>query len=68
MQQQKILRVADAVQKTGLSRSTIYRLLEAEDFPSPIRLSKRAIGWTEAQLNEWIADRISGLGNASPER
>lgn len=55
--QQKILRIADTVKKTGLSRSTIYRLLEAEDFPSPIRLSKRAIGWTEAQLNEWIASR-----------
>jgi len=60
MQQQKILRVADAVQKTGLSRSTIYRLIEAEDFPEPIRLSKRAIGWTEAQLNEWITSRFSG--------
>jgi prophage regulatory protein len=66
MQQQKILRVADAVQKTGLSRSTIYRLLEAEDFPLPIRLSKRAIGWTELQLDEWIAKRLGGLGNASP--
>ncbi|HEY3328120.1 MAG TPA: AlpA family phage regulatory protein [Novimethylophilus sp.] len=55
--QQKILRIADAVQKTGLSRSTIYRLLEAEDFPEPIRLSKRAIGWTEEQLNGWISSR-----------
>ncbi len=59
MQQQKILRVADAVQKTGLSRSTIYRLLEAEDFPEPIRLSKRAIGWTEEQLNGWISSRTN---------
>lgn len=42
---------------TGISRSTIYRLMDANEFPRPIRLTRKAVGWKEADILEWLASR-----------
>lgn len=42
---------------TGLSRSSIYRKIELGEFPKPIRLSERAVGWPEDVIAEWLASR-----------
>lgn len=42
---------------TGLSRSTLYRKIEQGEFPKPIRLSERAVGWPEDVIAEWLASR-----------
>jgi prophage regulatory protein len=36
------VRMAAVVRMTGLGRSTIYRLMAEDKFPSPVRLAKRA--------------------------
>jgi prophage regulatory protein len=42
---------------TGLSRSTIYAMIASGTFPAPVKLGTRAVGWREADLNEWLASR-----------
>jgi len=42
---------------TGLSRSTIYAMIAAGEFPRPVRLGKRAVGWRESDIAEWLASR-----------
>ncbi|MDS9467929.1 AlpA family transcriptional regulator [Paracoccus sp. MBLB3053] len=42
---------------TGLSRSTIYRMMDAGDFPKPVKLTRKAVGWPEDQVAEWLASR-----------
>ena len=42
---------------TALSRSTIYRLMDAGEFPKPIRLTKKAVAWSEADIFDWLASR-----------
>lgn len=42
---------------TGLSRSTLYAMIAEGRFPAPVKLSMRAVGWREADLNEWLASR-----------
>ena len=37
------VRMAAVVRMTGLGRSTIYRLMGENKFPSPVRLAKRAV-------------------------
>ena len=37
------VRMAAVVRMTGLGRSTIYRLMAENKFPSPVRLAKRAV-------------------------
>ena len=57
---EKIFRLKNVVEETGLSRSTIYRLFNAGKFPRPIKLSERAIGWHESVIQHWI-DEQAGL-------
>ncbi len=44
--------------KTGLSRSAIYLRVNQGRFPKSISLGGRAIGWVEAEIDEWINRQI----------
>ncbi len=46
---------------TGLSRSTIYAMIASGDFPKPIKLGKRAVGWSEADLALWLESRSQDI-------
>ncbi|MEW6703907.1 MAG: AlpA family transcriptional regulator [Pseudomonadota bacterium] len=52
-----ILRLPEVMRLTGLGRSTIYRLLAAGQFPSPVQLSVRAVGWRRSDVDHWTAAR-----------
>lgn len=54
----RFLRLAEVRKITGLSRSTIYRLQAEGRFPQSIRISIRAVGWIEHEVEAWIAQRI----------
>ena len=53
----RILRRPEVEARTGLSRSTLYAMMAEGEFPKPLRLGKRAVGWTEASIAEWLASR-----------
>jgi prophage regulatory protein len=56
----QILRLAQVCRVTGLSRSLVYQM-EAEDrFPKRIRLTERAVGWIEDEVQGWLAERVAG--------
>ena len=54
-----ILRLAQVVERTGLSRSTLYQLLGNGEFPPQIKLGIHSVGWLEAEIDEWILSRIA---------
>ena len=49
-----ILRRPDVEAVTGLSRSTIYKWMDEGSFPKPAKLRLRAVGWREADINDWL--------------
>ena len=49
----RIVRLPFVLDSTGLTKSTIYRLIAARRFPSPVRLAGRAVGWRQADLDQW---------------
>lgn len=53
-----ILRLPAVQQRTGLSRSTIYARIALGDFPAPVSLGPRAVGWTNDSINQWIEGRV----------
>lgn len=59
MSKLKIVRLPEATEKTGLSRSTIYDLISKGKFPKQIKLSPRTMGFLESELDEWVADRAA---------
>ncbi len=54
----RLLRPADVVDRTGLSRSQIYQMISEERFPPFIKLSTRASAMPEAWLNAFIEMRV----------
>ena len=56
-QRKKFLRLIQVRETTGLSRATIYRKIAAHEFPRPIRLGSRAVGWVEADVIGWMNER-----------
>jgi prophage regulatory protein len=53
-----ILRLPAVKARTGLSRSTIYLRISAGSFPKPVSLGGRAVGWIEAEVNDWLNHQI----------
>ncbi len=53
-----ILRLPLVKARTGLSRSTIYLRVAEGTFPKPVSLGARAVGWLEAEIDAWLAQRI----------
>lgn len=51
------LRMQAVTRMTGLGRSTIYRLVAQDKFPSPVRLANRAIAWRRTDLERWSEAR-----------
>ena len=57
---ERILRIPEVVQVTGLSRTTIWRRVKSGDFPAPVRLGSlatRSVGWRESEIRKWIESR-----------
>lgn len=50
----RILRIGTVLDRTGLSRSTLYRKIENGTFPRQVRISTRCAGWRESAVNAWI--------------
>lgn len=59
----KILRLPIVKESTGLSRSTIYLRIANGEFPRPISLGGRAVGWVEQDVQDWLEEkRADSLG------
>lgn len=52
----KILRLPLVIDKTGLSRSTIYLKVSKDEFPRPLKLGLRASGWIEEEIDQWLTE------------
>lgn len=50
----KILRLPDVIERTGLSRSTIYEMIKNGRFPRQTKISVRAVGWKVEDIDNWI--------------
>jgi len=62
-----ILRRKQVEARTGLKRSTIYAKVAAGEFPAPVRLGVRAVGWVEAEISSWLESRIAATRNGKAE-
>lgn len=49
-----ILRLPGVKARTGLSRSTIYDKIQKKEFPAPVKLGERAVGWLDSEIDAWV--------------
>ena len=53
---ERIIRLRTVLDRTGLSRTTLYRKMGEGTFPRQVRISIHGAGWHESAVNRWIAD------------
>ena len=58
----RLLRIRQVLEKTGLSRSALYRKIEAQEFPAQVSIGDRSVAWVESEVDEWIQERPVGRG------
>ena len=56
----KIYRLPEVITMTGVSRSSIYLRIATNEFPKPIKIGRRAVGWPEDSLIAWQAGVMGG--------
>jgi prophage regulatory protein len=52
-----MLRPAEVMARTGLSRTSLWRRARAGSFPAPIEIGPNAIGWPDSVISEWLENR-----------
>lgn len=64
----RLLRRPVVLARVGLSSSTLYELIAAGDFPSPIPIGRQAVAWLESEVEAWIKNRIEQRDSRTRKR
>lgn len=51
----RILRLPEVIRRTGMSKTAIYDRLRKHEFPEPLKLGPRAVGFVESEVNGFLA-------------
>lgn len=57
----QLLRRPAVQQITGLSRSSIYRMMAAGEFPQPVHLGAKAVAWRADEVAAFIESRTKRI-------
>jgi prophage regulatory protein len=49
----RLLRLPAVKQATGLSRSTIYRLMAKDAFPRSVQVTEKLVSWWASEVDSW---------------
>ena len=53
----RLLRPREVERITGLSRSSVYRLMQDGEFPRPVRVGHAVVRWSESDIATWMESR-----------
>ena len=57
-QHDRILRLREVLDRSGLSQPTIYRRMKLGTFPPTVALGVNSVGWYESEFEIWFADPL----------
>ena len=55
----RLMRRPEVLRVTGLSRSSLYRLIASGHFSPPVSLGPNTVAWAATKVHSWIAERIA---------
>lgn len=59
IEDKKIMRRPEVEAVTGNSRSSIYAMMSRGDFPKPVKIGARSVGWVTSDIEAWLDQRMS---------
>ena len=60
----RFLRLPKLLTRIGISRSSLYVLIGNGEFPKPINLGARSVGWLESDAEAWMVAKIENSRSA----
>ena len=54
-----LIKLTTVKSMTGLSKSSIYAMMQKGQFPKSVTIGARAVAWIEAEIQNWIEEKIS---------
>jgi prophage regulatory protein len=65
----RVLRETEVRERTGFGATALHDAVLRREFPKPIKLtnSGRAIGWLEAEIDEWLKQRLQQRDKAASQ-
>ena len=58
-QLERILRKSTVLNAVGISGPTLWRWIKNENFPQPVSLGGRSVGWLQSEVADWIEARAA---------
>lgn len=52
----RFLRLPAVLERTGLSKPTVYRRVANDTFPPAIALGPKMVAWRESEIEAWMQD------------
>ncbi len=62
----RLLRRREVEKIAGMSRSTIYRLMQEGEFPRPVKVGSAAVRWRASDITLWLESRPVATGDIGP--
>ena len=63
---ERFLRMREVVQRTGMSRGTIYNKIHAGTFPKQIPIGANLVVWLESDVQKWMQEQIDKKEGLKP--
>lgn len=57
----RVVKLPWIIENKSMSKASIYRAMEHEDFPKAIKLTGRSVGWFLDELENWFTNRPRGI-------
>ncbi len=54
---EQLLRKQTIIELTGMSHSTLYYMMNRNEFPKPVKLGARSVAWKRSEIEAWINSR-----------
>ena len=64
----RLLRLSSVIDRTGLSKSSIYKQIQEHAFPRQVRIGDRAVAWLESDIDRWIGSCASSAKDRSTDK
>lgn len=61
----RFLRLKEVIFRSGLGRSSIYKLVSEGKFPPPVAIGERSIGWVESEFENWFELKLAKRASTS---
>lgn len=54
----RFIKLPEVLALCGRSKSSIYGAIKKGEFPAPVKLSSRSVGWIHSEIALWAAERV----------